>query len=216
MKQISSLKSGRYRVVLVLLLCLILMAGCSTESGVPDQEQDGIQIDEMPQDPEEQLNDEEPESIGLINFQTQDIYGNPVSQDIFREYSLTLVNVWGTFCGPCLDEMPDLGKLQKEYEPKGVNIVGIVVDVQDENMEIVEEQRELAGEIASGTGADYTHLLVSEEMIKAVLNRFDAIPASFFVDSDGNIVSEFYIGSRDKKAWADLIDKTLESLKQQE
>lgn len=186
--------------VLVLLLCLIVMAGCSAEAGLEGQKQEETQGGELPQD------------LGLISFQTQDIYGNAVNQDIFSDYSLTLVNVWGTFCGPCLDEMPDLGELQKEYEPKGVNIIGIVVDVQDENMEIIEEQRELAGEIAAGTGADYTHLLVTEEMIESVLNQFDAIPASFFVDSDGNIVSKFYIGSREKDDWADIIEANLEEL----
>jgi thiol-disulfide isomerase/thioredoxin len=188
------------------------MAGCSAPSGT--QEGDGTQIGDVPQDQEEQSSDSEPDSIGLISFQTQDIYGAAVNQDIFSGYTLTMVNVWGTFCGPCLEEMPDLGELQKEYEPKGVNIVGIVVDVQDENMEIIEEQRKLAGEIASGTGADYPHLLVSEEMIDAVLNRFDAIPASFFVDSDGNIVSEFYIGGRDKEAWAEIIEAALETVQQ--
>jgi len=139
------------------------------------------------------------------------IYGNPVNQEVFNDYSLTLVNVWGTFCGPCIDEMPDLGELQKEYEPKGVNIVGIVVDVQGEDMEILEDQLELAKQIASGTGAEYTHMLITEEMIDSVLNQFNAIPASFFVDSDGNIVSEFYIGSRKKEDWATIIETTIEN-----
>lgn len=211
MKQKGCFQPGKIRLYFILLLALILMAGCSAQS---ETQEDGTQIGDVPQDRQEQSNDYEPESIGLISFQTQDIYGTAVNQDIFSGYTLTLVNVWGTFCGPCLEEMPDLGELQKEYEPNGVNIVGIVVDVQDENMEIIEEQRKLAGEIASGTGADYPHLLVSEEMIDAVLNRFDAIPASFFVDSDGNIVSEFYIGGRDKEAWAEIIEATLETVQQ--
>lgn len=210
MKQKGCFQPGIFRLCLILLLSLILMAGCSAPSGTQDG--DGTQINDVPQDQEEQSSDSEPDSIGLISFQTQDIYGAVVNQDIFSGYTLTMVNVWGTFCGPCLEEMPDLGELQKEYELKGVNIVGIVVDVQDENMEIIEEQRKLAGEIASGTGADYPHLLVSEEMIDAVLNRFDAIPASFFVDSDGNIVSEFYIGGRDKEAWAEIIETVLETV----
>jgi thiol-disulfide isomerase/thioredoxin len=147
---------------------------------------------------------------GLTVFQTKDIYGNNVNQDIFNDYKLTLVNVWGTFCGPCLDEMPDLGKLQKEYEKKGVNIVGIVCDVQDENLEIIDEQMELARKIADSTGATYTHMIISNEMIDSVLNQFDSIPASFFVDSNGNIVSEYYIGSRSKEDWVDIIETNLE------
>jgi thiol-disulfide isomerase/thioredoxin len=105
--------------------------------------------------------------------------------------------------------MPYLGELQNEYEPKGVNIVGIVVDVQDEEMEVIEGQIKLAKEIADTTGADYTHMLVSFDMLQ-LMNQFDAIPASFLVDSSGNIVSEYYIGSRSKKDWVDIIETNLE------
>lgn len=205
-------KFRRGILIFILILSLILTVGCGGDSGTPDQEQNGTQSGGLQQDQEDSSLGGDLDAIGLINFQTQDIYGNTVNQDIFKDYTLTLVNVWGTYCGPCLEEMPDLGELHEEYEPKGVNLVGIVIDVQDENMEIMEDQRELAKEITSGTGADYTHLLITEEMIDSVLNQFDAIPASFFVDSDGNIVSEFYIGSRSKKDWADIIETTLENL----
>jgi hypothetical protein len=105
--------------------------------------------------------------------------------------------------------MPYLGELQDEYEPKGVNIVGIVVDVQDEEMEVNDDQIKLAMEIADTTGADYTHMIISFDMLQ-LMNQFDAIPASFFVDSGGNIVSEYYIGSRSKEDWVDVIETNLE------
>lgn len=195
--------------LLILVLSLIPAAGCGVETQIMEGQEE-TQTDEKGID-QDQTNESDPAHIGLINFQTQDIYGNAVNQDVFQDYSLTLVNVWGTFCGPCLDEMPDLGELQKEYEPKGVNIVGIVVDVQGEDMEILADQLELANQIASGTEADYTHMLITEEMIESVLNQFDAIPASFFVDSDGNIVSEFYIGSRKKEDWVTIIETAIEN-----
>ncbi len=170
---------------IIMMLSLFLIAGCAEKS--------------------ENIAD----SAGLTSFETQDIYGEVKDQDIFQDYSLTLVNVWGTFCGPCLKEMPYLGELQKEYEPKGVNIAGIVVDVQNQDLEMITEQQELAKEIATTTGAEYTHLIVSEEIINSVLNQFDAIPASFFVDSDGNIVSEFYIGAKSKEDWVEIIEENI-------
>ncbi len=189
MLQLIRRRSFKNAFVSIMVLTLLLTVGCGNDSDVSPGW----------------------ESAGLTSFQTQDIYGVDQDQSIFRDYSLTLVNVWGTFCGPCLDEMPYLGELQKEYEQKGVNIVGIVVDVQDEELNVVEEQLDLAKEIASGTGADYTHLIVSEDMIDSVLNQFDAIPASFFVDSDGNIVSEYYIGSREKEDWVDIIETNIKN-----
>jgi thiol-disulfide isomerase/thioredoxin len=206
----NTFRSAKLIFFLLLVLGLTVTGGCGTgtEASSGDQGGNKEQVQEQEQ-PDK--NDQEPG--GLASFQTKDIYGNDVNQDIFKDYSLTLVNVWGTFCGPCLEEMPYLGELQKEYEPKGVNIVGIVVDVQDEDMQIIDDQIKLARDIADRTGANYTHMIVSNEMIDSVLNKFDAIPASFFVDKYGNIVSEFYVGSRSKKDWVDLIETNIKNQK---
>jgi thiol-disulfide isomerase/thioredoxin len=194
-----SKKSLKGAFLILLILTLLISAGCSAED--PDTGKDT-----------EKNSTEKEITIGLTSFQTEDIYGTEMDQSIFKDYTLTMVNVWGTYCGPCLEEMPYLGELQNEYETKGVNIMGIVIDVQDENLEILEDQLDLAREIAEETGADYTHLIVSEEMIDAVLYQLSSIPSTFFVDSDGNIVSEFYIGAREKSKWADIIEENLEKL----
>lgn len=191
----------KYIIIISLVLILLLTAGCSSQSG---EQSDGQEAKQSQDQGEESF------SLGLSSFETMDIKEENKDQDIFKNYSLTLVNVWGTFCGPCIDEMPYLGELQKEYEPQGVNVIGIVVDVQDRDLQVMDDQLELANEIAETTGADYTHLLLSEDML-SVLNEFDAIPASFFVDRGGNIVSEFYIGSRAKKDWVKIIEKNLEN-----
>jgi len=200
MKKLKAVRAAKLIIFLVLALSLIFTAGCSPDKKASAGDQ----------------GESDPAAEGLAGFQTKDIYGNDVNQDIFKDYPLTLVNVWGTFCGPCLKELPYLGELREEYEPKGVNIVGIVVDAQDEEMQPIDEQLELARQIADETGANYTHMLVSTDMIDPVLNRFDAIPASFLVDSSGNIVSEFYIGSRSKEEWVDLIETNIEEQKSAE
>lgn len=205
------------RTLLIILAVIVFAAAGIFMLNLP-KEQGSIrgpaQVVEQAQDLflDQPVHGDESAGYGLISFQVQDIYGDEYTQDIFKDYSMTLVNVWGTYCGPCLDEMPALGELYDEYAAERVNIVGIVIDVQDEYLRVNESQRSLAQEIAEKTGADYTHLLVSEEMIDPVLSKFNAIPASFFVDDDGNIISEFYIGSRSKEDWADIIETNLENL----
>ncbi|HML36709.1 MAG TPA: TlpA disulfide reductase family protein [Bacillota bacterium] len=201
----------RFIIILAFMMVfgLMLMPGCGAKDDGSSQGQDGTDKNGQTQ-AEDQSSEEAPASVSLASFRTQDIDGNEVNQDIFKDYPLTLVNVWGTYCGPCLEEMPYLGELHKEYADKGVNIVGIVIDAQDEDLQIIEDQRKLVKEIVEKTGADYTHLVVSNDLIESVLTQFDAIPASFFVDSSGNVVSELYIGSRSKKDWVDLIEKTME------
>lgn len=208
MKQTKIQTVLKITFLMMLLISLILAGGCS--AGADKDVAGDASVKEESQD---QGNEEEPGFDGMTSFQTKDIYGNDINQDIFQNHKLTLVNVWGTYCGPCLDEMPYLGELQTEYASKGVNIVGIVIDVQDESLEILDDQIELAREISNQTGAGYTHMIISDEMFDTILNQFDAIPASFFVDSNGNIVSEFYIGSRSKDDWTGIIEENLENLK---
>ena len=203
----------KFTILFVLLLSLLLITGCG--GSTPEEQADELvqNVGEEQTDEETGISDEEQindqVSIGLTSFDTADLYGEEVNESIFQDYSLTLVNVWGTFCGPCLEEMPYLGEIHEEYEPQGVNVVGIVIDIQDEDLKVDEDQRELAKEIVQDTGAEYTHLVISEDMIDSVLSQFDAIPASFFVDSDGNIVSEFYIGSKSKEEWVDIIEENI-------
>ena len=65
------------------------------------------------------------------NFETVTLEGETVTQEIFAEADLNMVNIWGTFCGPCIREMPELGELSDEYADKGVQIIGMLTDVTD-------------------------------------------------------------------------------------
>ncbi len=73
----------------------------------------------------------EKEEAGLISFEGQDIEGNLVSSSVLSESKLTMVNVWATYCNPCLREMPGLGELAKEYDPWDFQIIRIMSDVQE-------------------------------------------------------------------------------------
>lgn len=146
------------------------------------------------------------------DFSTTDIYGETFTQELFQNYDLTMVNIWGTFCGPCIDEMPDLGEIAKEYSEKGVQIVGIVVDVTDSSGNIVDSQVELAKELVEKTGAGYTHLLPSLELIKTRLAKVAAIPHTIFVDKNGFLVGKSLTGSKSKQEWIKTIEEYLEDV----
>ena len=67
-----------------------------------------------------------------VVFATTDLDGNPVTaEEIFSENKVTMVNLWGTFCGPCINEMPDLEVLNGRLADKGCAMIGIVCDVID-------------------------------------------------------------------------------------
>ncbi len=144
---------------------------------------------------------EEPQEDAAVfgDFQTLTLTGEEASQEIFADADLTMVNIWGTFCGPCLREMPDLGDLSREYADSGFQIVGIITDV-------TETEDETAMEILEETGADYTHLLISRELYDNYLWQVQVVPTTIFVDSQGKQVG-IYTGSRSKEDWTEIIEE---------
>lgn len=144
----------------------------------------------------------------LSSFSATDLDGNTVDQSIFSDYDLTMVNVWATFCGPCINEMPDLGALAQEYADKKVQIIGLVSDALNTDGTISDEQVETAREIVSETGANYTHLLPSEDLF-GVLAQISAVPTTFFVDSEGAQVGSAIVSAQSKEQWVQTIDQML-------
>ena len=150
-----------------------------------------------------------PESKSLAPFWTLDLEGNEITETIFSPYQLTLVNIWATFCSPCLQEMPALAELRNEFASKNVNIIGIVTDVYHSNQKIFAENRNTANYIIAQTGADYIHLLPSQDLVNLRLKDSQVVPETFFVDSTGKIVGQTYYGARNKNAWKKIIESTL-------
>ena len=132
-------------------------------------------------------------------FKTEDINGNIVTQEVFTYADINFVNVWGTFCGPCLSEMPDLGELASEYDSSEVQFIGIVCDAYDSSYS--KEVKALVKEV----GADnYMHLITNDDIVEWGLNDVEYVPTTFIVDSDGNILYET-VGSHSKSEWKTLI-----------
>jgi thiol-disulfide isomerase/thioredoxin len=153
---------------------------------------------------------EEPaDKPGLTSFSTLDIYGETVDQTVFSESEVTMVNIWGTFCSPCLAEMPYLAEIDTEFEDQGFNIVGIAVDVQNGDGSVNLDQVMKAQQIAADTGANYSHLLPSNNLISGLISKVQYIPHTVFVDSQGQIISEEFVGSRSKEEWVEIIESML-------
>lgn len=158
-------------------------------------------------------------SVPLGDFSAQDFDGNAVSNNIFADYDLTMVNLWTTTCSYCIEEMPILNELRKEFQDAGVrfNIISVCMDVGDtEN--INDANLKKAKEIINKTGVKYLTLIPDSVLLEGRLNGIQAFPESFFVDSEGNVVSEPYVGAMPKNHWRvtmnNEIDKIIQSGKE--
>ena len=186
------MKGKNQKRVTALILAALLLTGCAQKETGQEAGQDA---------------GEEKGGV-LSSFTATDLEDNEVSQEILADYDLTLVNVWATFCGPCLREMPSLGELAAEYQPQGVNIIGIVSDTLTSEGELDEDQVDLARDLVEETKAEYTHLLPSQDLF-GLLGQIYAVPTTFFVDSEGNQVGDTYMQSMSKEELSELIESHL-------
>lgn len=148
----------------------------------------------------------------LSSFESTDMDNKPVDASIFKGKKLTMVNIWATFCGPCIQEMPDLSQLNKEYADKGFQVVGIPVDTMGSDGKISDKMVDTAKDVIKEGKADYLHILPSESLNKAKLSQVQSVPETIFVDENGKQVGESYIGSRSKEDWAKIIEKLLKEV----
>lgn len=149
-------------------------------------------------------------------FTTQDVNGKEYTEEVFQDKDLTMVNIFTTWCTPCINEIPDLEKLYKEMEEKGVGVVGIVLDAADENGDVYEEAVEKAKILAEKAEVSYPFLIPDETCMNGRLKGIEAVPETFFVDQEGNIVGETYSGSRSFEEWKEIVETELENLKGEE
>lgn len=141
-----------------------------------------------------------------IAFEARTLDGTSVSADMFSDSRITMVNVWATYCNPCLSEMPGLGELASAYDPGDFQLIGIISDVTED---ADEKTLQKASDLVAQTGADYPHLLLNESLYTALLKEVSAVPTTFFVNQDGKIL-DTVIGAMEKSAWEEQIDALLE------
>lgn len=153
----------------------------------------------------------EPGESVFGSFSATDMDGNIVDQTIFSNCKLTMINIWATFCSPCINEMPDLAVLHEAYGDD-FQIIGIPIDVIDRNSQVVEEKKNEAERIISTTGANYTHIIPSVSLNKAYLSGVQSVPETIFVDSTGRQVGVSYLGAKSREQWSNIIEAMLESL----
>lgn len=194
-----------YACLLISAMLIIVLTGCSktTKKETPQETQNADQETEQTKTQEADATEE---AAAGITFEALDLEGNTVTESVFSDTKLTMVNVWATYCNPCLSEMPELGELAAEYDAAQFQIIGIVSDVQ-EGME--EEAVAYASSLVSQTGAAYPHLLLNESLFYAMLSEVRAVPTTFFIDEKG-VVLDTVVGARDKDSWKEMIDELLE------
>ena len=146
-------------------------------------------------------------------FETTDIDGNTYTEKVFSDYDLTLVNAFTTWCSPCVNEMPELEKLYQEMKDQGVGVVGMVLDSVSEDGTPDDSIVQKAQLLKEKTGVTYPLLIPDKGFLNGRISGLQSFPESFFVDKDGNIVSDPIMGSNTFDGWKEAVEKQLAALK---
>ena len=125
-------------------------------------------------------------------FSEIDMDGDAITNDIFADYDVTIVNFWNNGCGTCIAEMPELEEMYQEFQKDDINLIGVGAD-SGEN----EEQLELAKSILEEKGVTYQNISPDPEndFYKGFIADITGYPTTYVVDSEGNIIGAPLIGN---------------------
>ena len=97
--------------------------------------------------------------------------------------SYVYIDVWATWCGPCIAEIPSLKKVEKEFHNKNIKFVSVSIDTEDayDKWKKMIVDRELGGIQLLAENA-WKSQFVQDYMIKG-------IPRFILLDAEGKIIS---------------------------
>jgi thiol-disulfide isomerase/thioredoxin len=118
------------------------------------------------------------------DWQLLDLNDRPVTFSRFKGKPVFL-NIWATWCGPCIGEMPSIDELARDPRLKGKNIEFVCVSTDDSTEAV---RRFLQGK-------NWSMTILRAEKIPPVFYT-EGIPATFLIAPDGRIAAS-EIGSAD-------------------
>ena len=123
----------------------------------------------------------------ILDAENRSTNGGPIK---LADYSgkVLLVNLWATWCGPCRMETPELVKLHKEYQDRGVELIGLSTEDPDASAESV-------AAFVKAYDVKYHIGWATRDVALGLMQGRTNIPQSFIIARDGRILKRF-IGFR--------------------
>ena len=122
-----------------------------------------------------------PEYLPEPNMAFQSLEGEPF--EVFAiQNSVVLLNFWGTWCGPCLDEIPHLIEMNNQFGPAGLRVVGVAV-ASGSNKEIQA--------FIQAQGINYKVVIGGMDQVKGIFH-VRGFPSSLLIDRAGVIQKRYF------------------------
>ncbi|MDX9791300.1 MAG: TlpA disulfide reductase family protein [Candidatus Kapaibacterium sp.] len=116
---------------------------------------------------------------------------------------VVFLNFWGTWCGPCRREIPDIIKISKELKNKDFVVIGIAYEQVRSEDDAVKKVLDFA----SKNDIEYINFIANRDIIEAY-GKIPSVPTTFIIDKNGKLIEKI-VGSRDKATFMNSINKVL-------
>src|SRR4249919_2174822 len=97
---------------------------------------------------------------------------------------VTVVNFWATWCGPCRREIPELVNLHKEFQSRGVEVIGLTSEDPGASAEKVRK-------FIQDFQIDYRIGWATAQVSAPLMQGYTAIPQIFVISADARILKRF-------------------------
>lgn len=124
----------------------------------------------------------------LHTFTATTLDGGTFTQEDIAAKDVTVINFWGTFCSPCVAEMPDLAAFAKAL-PDNVQLITVCIDALDDP--------DGAKALLAQAGYEGVTLVSGDGDFQKVFDDVQAFPTTIFVDSKGNPVGKEILGGQE-------------------
>ena len=157
--------------------------------------------------PDDSMEDDSSEKFPA--FEGTDLEGNPVTSELFKENSVTVVNFWFSTCAPCIAELGELNELNEELKLKGGAVIGINADTIGGDESMIAE----AKSILEKKGAMYQNIYFPADSEAGKLTySITAFPTTMVVDRNGNMVGEPILGGINSEAQMKALQATIDEV----
>lgn len=196
----------KYKNIIIAVVVLVLggaVIALALNGGMSQGQSGGQNMDGMGGDGQmmqgDPFDEKNPVAGTELKFSAKDVEGNDIDESIFKDNKLTVINLWGTFCSPCIEEMPDLQKLQDDYKDK-IKVIGMVdsTETSDQVKQVLKEKN-----------ITYTNIIANKELSEQLIHKFDYVPATLFVNSEGKIVDTYIPGGAGYDMFKQHVDQLL-------
>ena len=117
------------------------------------------------------------------NFKLATPEGKTVSPSYYRG-RVVLLNFWGTWCKPCLQELPEFSRLYRRYRKYGLTLVAVATDEDAEKVQAFLDEKKIAAKV--GLGGEATAGAYGDRNF----------PFTFVIDS-GGVIRAAYDGYKE-------------------